>query len=537
MLALSSMPLRAEPLQLVWGSGAAGEAWQIDGEGRAVALSAAADLRAPLGSLWKLFVHAWLLQQPVREPAYRCSGASREEVYCCEAGASIERDQALLKSCGLYFEPRRLGIDAGDWARFWRARDMPDWLLDLPGLGPQREVPVRELLVVLARLPGQEALRETLAAALLADADRAALVALGSRLRIKTWSWHRADAPGQRIGGFAGWLADGRPVWAQGVGSSRQVLRRHAAALARRLPPALPLEGGECVDVALFARYPVVAVEQAGQAAPAGRLQGRYRVRFAAGNEFDIESAGELLLSGAPGHWQLTARLQREDYVARVLEREAAASPLPAAQALAVAIRSYLLQQARREGECLHISDSSATQRVAARPASGAAREAAAFSAGLVLAGVPVRYHRDREGDNQLAWSDARARAARGEDWLHILAAAYPRGDLASWTHPRAECEPLPEAERWLRERIAVWRRELDAEIGYEASESLQVCRLPGGRPHVDRERQRIFVRGLRQQQDRLDLAHEYLHLAFSAHPRGQDEVFVEQLARRLVLE
>ena len=60
---------------------------------------------------------------------------------------------------------------------------------------------------------------------------------------------------------------------------------------------------------------------------------------------------------------------------------------------------------------------------------------------------------------------------------------------------------------------------------------------MAAGRPYVDRERQRIFVRGFFSLQDRLDLTHEYLHLAFVAHPNGQDEAYVEGLARTLLLE
>ncbi|MNG15361.1 hypothetical protein D3C84_991830 [compost metagenome] len=63
------------------------------------------------------------------------------------------------------------------------------------------------------------------------------------------------------------------------------------------------------------------------------------------------------------------------------------------------------------------------------------------------------------------------------------------------------------------------------------------MCRLLSGRPHVDRERRRIYVRELYSLQDRLDLTHEYLHLAFEAHPNGQDEGYIESLARQLLLE
>lgn len=100
-----------------------------------------------------------------------------------------------------------------------------------------------------------------------------------------------------------------------------------------------------------------------------------------------------------------------------------------------------------------------------------------------------------------------------------------------------AACQALPNAEDWLRRQRREWRPVLDAEPGYAEIPQFSVCRLASGRPHVDRERRRIFVRGLFSLQDRLDLTHEYLHLAFEAHPNGQDEAYVERLARQLLLE
>src|SRR6202007_111450 len=88
-------------------------------------------LDTPLGSLWKGFVYAWLVDTGAREPAYECRGQSKEEVYCCTAGGKVERDQALVKSCGLYFEPARLGITAGDWKTYWQGGRGPSWVVDL----------------------------------------------------------------------------------------------------------------------------------------------------------------------------------------------------------------------------------------------------------------------------------------------------------------------------------------------------------------------------------------------------------------------
>jgi uncharacterized protein YfaQ (DUF2300 family) len=41
-------------------------------------------------------------------------------------------------------------------------------------------------------------------------------------------------------------------------------------------------------------------------------------------------------------------------------------------------------------------------------------------------------------------------------------------------------------------------------------------------------------MRPLATREDRITLAHEYVHIGLRRHPRGQDEEFVEQLARRL---
>ncbi|WP_413770389.1 hypothetical protein, partial [Vibrio vulnificus] len=70
--------------------------------------------------------------------------------------------------------------------------------------------------------------------------------------------------------------------------------------------------------------------------ATTGQLRGGYRVEFTNGNQLDIHSGGELFLM--PG--KLVARLDREEYVARVLQREAKAEPVEPAKGLAVAIRT-----------------------------------------------------------------------------------------------------------------------------------------------------------------------------------------------------
>ncbi|PTT89679.1 DUF2300 domain-containing protein, partial [Pseudomonas sp. HMWF031] len=128
-------------------------------------------LQTPLGSVWKLFVYSWLVDTDAREPAYECRGQSKEEVYCCTAGGKIERDQALVKSCGLYFEPTRLGISSADWRAYWQTRQAPSWLLNLASLQPDTRVPVAELLRSLALLPAQDQARRVLLDVVLNAAD------------------------------------------------------------------------------------------------------------------------------------------------------------------------------------------------------------------------------------------------------------------------------------------------------------------------------------------------------------------------------
>lgn len=505
------------------------EHWRLPANAPAQRLAAAEVEHAPLGSLWKLLVQAYLLDRGLRTADYRCRGGDPEEVYCCAAGASIDAEEALLRSCGRYFEPARLALDAADWGDYWRALGAPSALTRLDALQPQTQVEVAALLELLQRLPARAELQRVLAAASLQQ-PAPVFEALGAGLRIKTWSWHRGEDLQDRIGGFAGWDSQGRALWAQGEGTSRGLLLAHAAALARWLPAPASLDAGGCVEVELFARYPIEAIEPA---ATPGALHGRYRLQFAHGSRFEIESRGEILLDAGP---RLIARIPREDYVARVVEREGALQPAAAARALAVLARSYLQQQAQPGPSCLRIEDSSHTQRVLAQPPSMEARRIAAFSEGLVLAGMPVRYHLDQSGPGLFGWQPAVAAARSGAGSLDLLREAFPQADLARWEAAASACEALPAARDWLLAQLPRWRRQLLTEPGYAERRDFEVCRLKGGQPHVDRARARIHVRGNRSLQDRLDLAHEYLHLGFAAHPHGEDEAFIEAWARRLVL-
>ncbi|CBL45960.1 Hypothetical protein HDN1F_23770 [gamma proteobacterium HdN1] len=566
-------------------------------------------LTTPLGSVWKLFVFDYLVTNRIQEQAYQCHGGDPDEVYCCAAGQKIERNDALIKSCGLYFSPSRWNLTPMLWHQYWRASlaplRTPDWLENLEELGPASEVPISSLLMVLSRMASQQESRQVLLDRILLEnsppkafrgLDPMLPLAtwLGAQLRVKTWSWRVPSAPpiesdgakhhhvsalarlaiGENVGGFAGWTNTGIPLWASAAGTSQNMLWAFSPTIQIALSRLTnrDIERGnahtrlkentystpdqDCVRVDLFERYPIAEIQSAnGQSivTPGILEKGRYTVKFRNGNQIEIESANDitLLVSDAGRALELSLRVPREEYVARVIDREASAEPLEAAKAFAIAARTYLLQNASREGQCLQMRDSTHQQRVSPRPASVAARAVAQWTEDLVLAGVSVNYrdskaaigdepaqHADPASPNGiLYWQEARQQAQSNWFYSAILRSAFPRADLSRWGNARAACDPMPQEESWLQSQIPHWRPILAPVAGYQETKTFTVCRLQTGNPYVDKIKRRIFSRPMRGQQERLDLAHEYLHLAFEAHPNGVDEVWIERWARTLVLQ
>ncbi|CAK9886761.1 MAG: hypothetical protein XXXJIFNMEKO3_03207 [Candidatus Erwinia impunctatus] len=368
------------------------------------------------------------------------------------------------------------------------------------------------------------------------NGDGSTAGALGGRLRVKTWSWFADQVQQQREGGFAGWLSDGTPLWASGPGTSKTVLNDYATVLNRWLPLSTILKGEPCVVVDLFTRYPITTIQQTGSDLhiTPGVLRGRYQVSFSNGNQREIESHGELYLQQ---DLTVKARLNREEYVARVLDREAKSEPQEAAKAMAVAIRTYLQQNAQRDGQCLTIEDSSALQRVSPSAASEGSRAIVAWTQDIILAGSQVNYHLDTEGENQLSWQRAVEQAQHGMRYDAIPASAYPRANLSRWDAPLTTCQAIPEAEAWIKSQQQGWQEKLYREPGYNTLTQFAVCRSGAGSPYIDRTKKQIHVRHFYTLQDRLDLTHEYLHLAFDGYPSGMDEVYIENLTRHLLMD
>lgn len=505
----------------------------------------AVDLQVPLGSVWKLFVYAYAVDRGLPMPAYRCRGGklAKDELFCCNPGETIEQDAALAKSCGLFFDPQRLQLDAPDWQEYWQKKaQQVAWLSDLKSMQPATSISMSSLLQALSSIDGKvrEQVETALLAVVLNGRGHAALTHLGGQYRVKTYTWDHPQIPGKMLGGAAGWLSDGSAVWFGALGSSIKVMQDFAPELAR-VAEQLGGNGyaGRCVDVAMFARYPIKRI----LSMPQGReiqsdneatLLGQYQIEFVNGKTLHMRSSGEMQVKWQNGNAPLiTARLDENEYVARVIDREANAKDKEAARALSIVARTYLLQNARKSGECVVIADSSQTQRVSANPASGAARAAALFTAGLVLRGVDAQYRLSSDARNILSWQKAVALAREGLRFDEILRQAFENATLATLSKA-TECVAMPEAERWLKKQAAVWSKQLQSEPGF-AAPKITVCLLQQGKPYSDTAHQRIYVRGLYGLNERITLAHEYLHLAFAAYPSGRDENYVEQWARRLI--
>jgi uncharacterized protein YfaQ (DUF2300 family) len=538
---------RADTLDVAWLQGDALTAMRVNQDGSAREKAFDGARMVPLGSLWKLFVYVHAIDRKLPTPDYQCTGKQpHEEVYCCEKGRSISRDAALAQSCGLFFAPARLMLAQRPWRDYWTERlghaptGETDWLSDPARLTPDRLVTLRSLLEALGSIPAASRVdaEAALLRVVLGTRGVSTVGWFGSRLRVKTFSWHEAKRPAQRLGGAAGWLADGTPLWFAGEGTSNSILQKWAPRLAAVLPATAPARDAGCVTVDYFARYPLRSVEAGGVRAKPGALNGRYVVRFENGRSLPLFSQGEFTLGrDERGQTAISGRFGVNDYVARVLDREADATKTQAARALAVAIRTYLQQNAVWKDGCQRIADSSATQRVSPNPASTAARMVAQWTDQLVLSGVNVHYHSYTASPDTMAWSVALEQAGQGRRFDEILAAAFPRAELGTVGGVGAlQCVRMPAAEAWLAREVPQWERALRGEMGYEKPAQLpSVCQLGSGLPFSEQSRNRIFVRGLATREDRITLAHEFIHLGLRNHPRGQDETLVEQLARRLV--
>jgi uncharacterized protein YfaQ (DUF2300 family) len=331
-------------------------------------------------------------------------------------------------------------------------------------------------------------------------------------------------------------LADGTPLWLRGTGTSASVIEQAAPWLAQYVPQTGPADDA-CVHVRFFNRYPVDEVLQGDKRAVEGPLRDQIHVRFRNGQSVRFAATGDMRLIGSGADTRIEGRFGLNDYVARVIQREASAQPSEAARALGVAVRTYLARHADFSAGCYRIDDDSRSQRVSPASPGRAARAAADWSDGLVLNGVDGRYHQTQSRPRQLSWKQAVSEADAGARWDEILEHAYGTSGFGLLGEADAgECQPLELAERWLATRQSRWNDRLKAIPGFETPSPLpRVCRLLQGNPYADIGRGRIYATGIATANERLTLAHEYLHFGLANHPRGREEEFVERTARTIL--
>lgn len=500
-------------------------------------------LTAPLGSLWKLFVYIWLTDKGIIPEPYLCKGGNPEESFCCKPGYAIRAEEALYLSCGLFFDPERLGISPQEWKAYWKDHVGLDfeWLTRIERLKPDTSVPVRELLDSLYRMNRLGfALGKTqsvLSNILIQGTAKGAVRYLGNTVKIKTFTWNHPRLKDKYIGGFAGWLNDGASVWLAGKGKSHDILSGWDRRLSNLLNRPKTKTSESCVEVRFFEQYPIEKILKLPEddTVGYGPLRGIFKIGFKNGKSLTFKTDRGLYFE----QMNIVGKLDLNEYVARVIDREIETEPLEAAKAFAIIIRTYLLQNAVQDRGCFRIADSSRFQRVSVQSPTSAAMNLSYWTEALILTGgKPVNYRFDQTESESFSWIRAKKLARDGCYFDEILRIAYPGSEITLMDiRENRDCERLPHIESWLKLKAEQWQRYLISLPGYERPENIEICLLRSGNPYSETEKNRMTVRSADTAEDRISIAHEYLHLVFKHHPSGMDENFIEQTARELILK
>lgn len=294
------------------------------------------------------------------------------------------------------------------------------------------------------------------------------------------------------------------------------------------------------MEVRFFEKYPIEKIVRlpGEEIIDSGPLDGYFKVCFNSGKSLKFRSSGSLFYEKINKTQIIYGNFTVNDYIARVIDREIKPKPTEAAKAFAIVIRTYLMQNAKQNNGCFHISDSSRFQRVSIHSSTKEARSLSYWTDTLVIKGVPsVHYHSNRSSLNVLSWLQAKKLANEGYYFDEILRTAYPSGKIGvMYLKRNCECDRLTHIESWLRSKSKKWQVYLSAKPGYEPPEQIEVCRLISGNPYADFDKNRIFAKSLNSIEDKITLTHEYLHLAFKHHPLGADDEFIENTAKQLIL-
>ncbi len=504
------------------------------------------NLTTPMGSLWKLFVYLYLVGEKIYPPPYQCKGHDIDEAFCCRKDHAVQMDRSLIQSCGLYFDINRLKIKQENWQPFWetKIKAFYPWLIKLSDLKPEANIRVSELLQVLSLINKHETIHQKTTSVLsqvtLNGTAKGAFRHLGTLANIKTFTWNDPDDAEKRVGGFAGWLNDGTAVWTMGSGTSKQFMDRWSKALQTVLVKRLFNTAKECVKVDFFTQYPIEKITELStkQEAEPGLLNGKFRIDFSNGNQLVFKSNRQIRYHRIHNKKKLSGIFNINDYVARVMDREVAFDPPEAAKAFAIVIRTYLFQNGRKTSQCYRIDDSTRYQRVAINPPTEASRRLSYWTGNLVLHGASaVYYHGTQMSPNMLSWKFAKKMAASGLYYDEILNSVYQQHRIGKIeTGKEFRCQRLPIIEKWLTAQSGLWDRDLTSINGYQKPNQVQVCKIDYGTAFSDLNQNKIYITDVRNYEDKIAMAHEYLHLCFKNHPLTMDEFFIERTARKLIL-
>lgn len=514
----------------------------MDANGKIHTYGANAPTKTPLGSLYKLFVYAYLSETAQPERSYVCRGQDPNEIFCCHKGEAINRETALAKSCTPYFSYQRLKINTDSWKSFWikKLRSSPAWISDVKKMKPETIVDVAELLNVLSQIREQFITFKTIESAVvktvIAGTAADALKSWGSLLRVKTYTWRDADLT-ERIdkqgftGGFAGWVADGSAIWVSTAGHGKNAFKTMLKPIIEK--HMNNVDTG-CVLVSYFDDYPIAMIKPTDV-----YLRGPVHIKFKNGNQMKFIGDGSLRVDRFNGKISIRSQLTINSYLARVLQREVGVSPPEAAKAFAVVMRTYLLQNSKEVNGCRKVTDSTKFQRVSPEAESPEALSIVRWSDGLILDHIKnIRYHATKSEKNRISWTYAKTLALNGFLMNEILKTSFPIGELSFEQFKNYKCEHNFLASNWIKRQSINWRKKLVQEVGYEEPKNLTVClptNLIGGTPYfANLQSEQIFVPSVRSSEDELSILHEYLHIAFRNHPNGHDEKYIEGLARKL---
>jgi uncharacterized protein YfaQ (DUF2300 family) len=520
------MPLGASTLDVAYIDSQSLRAFQIsEKEQKSISYK---ELKTPFGSLWKLLAHIYFLENGETPAPYICEGKKTEEVFCCEKGKSIRFEDAISKSCGLFYEDKLKMIRSSDWKLFWDEKKISYAWLAKSQLLPSTLIPVEELLAAFGKISSFKSfnsLKDHLFSVMTKGTLAGHISEFGSNLFIKTWTWEN-QLSGQLIGGAAGWTREGIPFWIKGDGSSKDVFKKFSSIILDLLPKNSKIDGTN-VTVNFFKKYPIqrVLTLPDKKEIKFGRLIGNYLIEFKNGNRLQVVADGKLNL--ALNH-TISGSFTSEDYVARVLEREGDVHQPEAAKALSIIIRTYLYKHAKKNNQGLEIDDSTLLQRVSPSTAGAQAMNLTGFTNGMIL-------HDDNVHYSTSSWQKMRQLAAKNMRFNDILSAVFPGNPLKLLTDKREDdCSRIKLAENYLMHSLKKWRKTLDRHPGYEEIRNVHVCQLRLTKPFSDLKKNRIYLNFDESLEARITLAHEYLHLGFKHHPATQDEVFIEQLAQQV---